>query len=258
MDFQKIFADLGQSAAVLIPILAIIVGLFVSWILARIGAFIVTRILTSAKVDERVSASLDTKTQITKWVSGFTFWALFIFVFVQLLVFAQGAIGLQTGAVQSPLQGLLAEWVGKLISVGISLLVAWVIATVLKFLVVRVLNVTKLDERLGEKVTGKKTANMNESIGKTVFWLVFLVFIPSILNNLGIGQAADSVQGLVDQIISYIPGIIGAVIILVLGGLFARILRQIVTGFLEGIGLDSLSERLFPGCSVLLCTLSLW
>jgi len=243
MDFQKIFADLGQSAAVLIPILAIIVGLFVSWILARIGAFIVTRILTSAKVDERVSASLDTKTQITKWVSGFTFWALFIFVFVQLLVFAQGAIGLQTGAVQSPLQGLLAEWVGKLISVGISLLVAWVIATVLKFLVVRVLNVTKLDERLGEKVTGKKTANMNESIGKTVFWLVFLVFIPSILNNLGIGQAADSVQGLVDQIISYIPGIIGAVIILVLGGLFARILRQIVTGFLEGIGLDSLSER---------------
>ena len=243
VDFGKLFSDLGESAAVLVPILAIIVGLFIAWIVGRLGAFIVKRILVSAKVDERVSASLDTKTQITKWVSGFTFWALFIFVFVQLLVFAQSAIGVQTGAVQSPLQELLTVWVGKLIGAGISLLVAWIIATVLKFLVVRVLNITKLDERLGEKVTGKKSANMNESIGKTVFWLVFLIFIPSILNNLEIGQAADSVQGLVDSIIGYIPGIIGAVIVLVLGGLFARILRQIVTGFLEGVGVDGLGER---------------
>ena len=243
MDFGKLFSDLGESAAVLVPLLAIIVGLFIAWIVGRVGAFIVKRILVSAKVDERVSESLDTKTQITKWVSGFTFWALFIFVFVQLLVFAQSAIGVQTGAVQSPLNELLTVWVGKLISAGISLLVAWIIATVLKFLVVRVLNITKLDERLGEKVTGKKSANMNESIGKTVFWLVFLVFIPSILNNLEIGQAADSVQGLVDSIIGYIPGVIGAVIVLVLGGLFARILRQIVTGFLEGVGVDGLGER---------------
>lgn len=244
MDFNKLFADLGQSAAILVPILAGIVGLFIAWIAGRLGAFIVKRILNSAKVDERVSKSLGTQTQITKWVSGFTFWALFVFVLVWLINVAQGFIpGFEGTAVQSPLQALLAEWVGKLISVGISLLVAWIIATALKFLVVRVLNITKLDERLGEKVAGKKSANMNESIGKTVFWLVFLVFIPSILNNLGVGQAADSVQGLVDSILSYIPGIIGAVIVLVLGGLFARILRQIVTGFLEGVGVDSLGER---------------
>ena len=97
MDFGKLFSDLGESAAVLVPVLAIIVGLFIAWIVGRLGAFIVKRILVGAKVDERVSASLDTKTQITKWVSGFTFWALFIFVFVQLLVFAQSAIGVQTG-----------------------------------------------------------------------------------------------------------------------------------------------------------------
>ena len=245
MDFQKIFADLGQSAAILIPILAIIVGLFIAWIVGRLGAFIVKRILTGAKVDENASASLGTQTQITKWVSAFTFWALFIFVLVWLINLAQGFIpGLQDNVVQSPLQALLAEWVGKIVSVGISLLVAWAIATALKFLVVRVLNVTKLDERLGETVAGETSPNnMNEAIGKTVFWLVFLVFIPSILNNLGIGQAAESVQGLVNGVISYIPGILGAIIVLILGGLLARILRQIVTGFLEGVGVDKLGER---------------
>lgn len=245
MDFQKLFQDLGASAAVLLPLLAIIVGLFLSWIVARLGAFLVRKGLESIKVDERASQSLGAKTQITKWVSGFTFWALFIFVLVWLINFAQGFVpGLQGNVVQSPLQALLAEWVGKIIGAGISLLVAWVIATALKFLVVRVLNITRLDERLGEQVAGGKTsANVNESIGKAVFWLVFLVFIPSILNNLGIGQAAESVQGLVDQMIAYIPGIIGALIVLILGGLFARILRQIVTGFLEGVGVDRLGER---------------
>lgn len=255
MDLQKLFADLGSTAAILIPILAIIVGLFIAWIVARLGAFLVRKALERIQVDERISESMETKAQITKWVSGFTFWALFIFVLVWLINLAQGFIpGLQGNVVQSPLQALLAEWVGKIISVGISLLVAWVIATILKFLVVYVLNVTKLDERLGENiptdtetvgtgVTPPKKSNMNESIGKTVFWLVFLVFIPSILNNLGIGQAAESVQGLIDQIFSYIPGIIGAVIVLILGGLLARILRQIVTGFLEGVGVDTLGER---------------
>ncbi|MDX1378175.1 MAG: mechanosensitive ion channel [Anaerolineales bacterium] len=246
MDFQKLFADLGQSAAILIPVLAIIVGLFIAWIVARLGAFIVRKALERIQVDERASESLETKAQITKWVSGFTFWALFIFVLIGMINLAQGFIpGLQGNVVQSPLQALLAEWVGKIISVGISLLVAWIIATVLKFLVVRILNITKLDERLGESVPGETAPrkDMNESIGKTVFWLVFLVFIPSILNNLGIGQAAESVQGLVDGIISYIPGILGAVIVLVLGGLLARILRQIVTGFLEGVGVDNLGER---------------
>ena len=137
MDFLNNL--LGDTAAVVIPLVAAILGLFVAWIVARLGAFLIRKALERIKVDERVSTSLGTKTQITKWVSGFTFWALFIFVIVWLINFAQGFIpGLQGNAVQSPLQALLAEWVGKIFSVGISLLVAWIIATVLKFLSSRV------------------------------------------------------------------------------------------------------------------------
>ncbi len=245
MDFlNNILASLGTTANILVPILAIIVGLFLAWIVGRIGAFIVRKGLERAKVDQRVSDSLDTKAQVTSWVSGFTFWALFIFVLIQLVNLAQGfrflPAGLSANAAQSQ---FVTDMIAGIVGVGISLLVAWIIATVLKFLVIRVLNVTRLDERLGEKVTGKKSSNMNESIGKAVFWLVFLIFIPSILNSLGIGAAADSVQGLVNQMLNYIPGIIGAVIIVFLGALLARIIRQIVSGFLEGVGIDKLGER---------------
>lgn len=231
----------------LLPLLAVIVGLFVAWVVARIGAFLVRRAFERIKVDERVSQSLGAKAQVTAWVSGLTFWVLFIVVIWQLAIAAQRFAGLDTAAVQTPLGGLLTEWLGRLVNVGVFLLVAWLVATVLKFLVVRVLNMTRLDERLGERVTGKKGAaaavNVNESIGRAVFWLTFLVFIPSILGSLGLNESAASIQSLVNQILAYLPGVVGAIVILILGTLLARIVRQVVTGFLENVGVDRLGER---------------
>ncbi|HSG43542.1 MAG TPA: mechanosensitive ion channel [Anaerolineales bacterium] len=235
---------LGDTAAVVVPLVAAILGLFIAWIGARLGAFIVRKIFERANVDKRVSDSLDTKAQVTKWVTGFTFWALFIFLIIWLVDFAQGLGWLPATLAASPEQTLFLNTVlGQIVTIAVSLLVAWIVATVLKFLVIRVLNMTKLDEWLGEKVTKKQSANMNESIGKAVFWLVFLVFIPSILSNLGMDEVGASVNGLVEQMFDFIPGVIGAAIIIFLGNLLARIVRQIVTGFLEGVGVDKFGER---------------
>lgn len=244
MDILSQLQDLATQY--LLPLLAVIVGLFVAWVAARIGAFLVRRAFERMKVDDRISQSLGTKAQVTKWVSGLTFWVLFIVVVWQLAVAAQRFAGLDTAAVQTPLGGLLNDWLGRIFNVGVFLLVAWLVATVLKFLVVRVLNMTKLDERLGERVPGKKdkaAANMNESIGNAVFWLTFLIFTPSILGTLGLDESAASIQTMVDQMLAYLPGVIGAVVILILGALLARIMRQIVTGFLESVGVDKLGER---------------
>jgi len=241
---MNILSDLQRLAMqFILPLVVILIGLLLAWIVARLGAYLVRRALGAVNLDERVSSSLDTKTDVTRWVSGLTFWVLFIVVVWQLAILAQNIAGVDTAAVQTPLGVLFAEWLPKLVNVGVFLLVAWLVATVLRFLVVRVLNMTQLDEWLGEKVVKGKAPDTNQSIGNAVFWLTFLVFIPSILGSLGLGEAAGSVQGLVNQILSYIPGIIGAIIILVLGALLARIVRQIVTGFLQSIGTDSIGER---------------
>ena len=244
---MDILTQLQQLATdFLVPLLVIIVGLFVAWLVARIGAFLVRRGLERLKIDERASQSLETQTNITKWISGLTFWLLFIVVLWQLSIAAQTYAGVsQAAVVESPLGVLLTTWLGRIVNVGVFLLVAWLVASILRFLVVRVLDMTRLEERLGENVPGDKssTANVNKSIGQAIFWLTFLVFMPSILGSLGLGETATSVQSLVNQLLGYIPGIIGAVIILVLGALLARIVRQIVTGFLEGVGVDKLGAR---------------
>jgi hypothetical protein len=232
----------------LVPLVVIILALFVAWLVARIGAFLVRRALEWAKVDERATASLGTQTQIVRWVSGLTFWLLFIVAIWQLAILVQNvavSLGLpvSTAAVYNPLGALLDAWLFRIVQVAVFLLVAWLVASILQFLVVRVLNMTRLDERLGEKAGKTKPGAVNQSVGRAVFWLTFLVFTPSILGSLGMGEAAASVQTLGDQIVGYVPGVIGAVIILVLGALLARIVRQIVTGFLEGIGVDQYGER---------------
>lgn len=243
MDFNQLLQQLGGQAAVFLPLVAIIVGLFVAWVMARFGAFIMRRILERLQVDERASKSLDTRTQITAWMSGATFWLLFVFVLWWLATLVGTFVGIPQSSVD-PLGALFNEWLPRLVNVAIFFAIAWLVASLLRFLVVKVLDWTRLDERLGEQVAGRTpSANMNESIGRAVFWLTFLVFMPSILGSLGLGQVAESVQGLVAQMIGYIPGIIGAVLILILGGLLARIVRQIVTGFLEGVGVDGLGER---------------
>lgn len=239
MDFNQLFQQLG----VFLPLVAIIIGIFVAWVVGRIGAFLVRRIFEGLKVDERASSSLDSRTQITKWASGVTFWVIFVFVLWQLATLAGRFIGIPASTVD-PLGALFNEWLPRLVNVAVFFAIAWLIASVLRFLVVKVLELTRLDQRLGEDVAGEKaSSNMNESIGRAVFWLTFLVFLPSILGSLGLGETATSVQSLVSQMLGYIPGIIGAVIILILGTLLARIVRQIVTGFLEGVGVDSLGER---------------
>jgi hypothetical protein len=238
MDFNQLFQQLG----VFLPLVAIIVGVFVAWVVARIGAFLVRRILESLKVDERASSSLDSKTQITKWISGATFWLLFVFVLWQLATLAGRFIGIPQSTVD-PLGALFNEWLPRLFNVAVFFAIAWLIASVLRFLVVKVLDWTRVNERWGDVTDQESASNVNQSIGRAVFWLTFLVFLPSILGSLGLGETATSVQLLVTQMLAYIPGIIGAIIILVLGTLLARIVRQIVTGFLEGVGIDRLGER---------------
>ena len=238
MDFNQLLQQLG----VFLPILAIIVGLFVAWVVARIGAFLVRRAFESLKVDERASSSLDAKTQITKWASGVTFWVLFVFVLWQLSTLAVRFIGIPASTVD-PLGELFNEWLPRIVNVAVFFVVAWLIASVLRFLVVKVLEWTRVNERWGDVTDQKSAARVNQSIGRAVFWLTFLVFMPSILGSLGLGETAASVQGLVDQLLGFVPGIVAAIIILILGTLLARIIRQIVTGFLEGVGADRVGER---------------
>lgn len=116
------------------------------------------------------------------------------------------------------------------------LLVAWIIGSLFRAGVVRLGEATNLDRRLNSK-------GITRTIGDIVFWLVFLVFIPGILQALNLQGVLIPVQSLLNQFLGFLPNVFGAAVILVVGFFVAKVVRQIIAGVLSAAGVDRLSER---------------
>lgn len=135
--------------------------------------------------------------------------------------------------VMDPVQAMLSRIAGflpTLIGVLIILIVGWIIAGLLKNLVVRVLKLIQLDtasEKSGLADVlrrGGIRQTLSELIGVLIYWLVMLLVFMTALNALGMTVAAS----LLDKVILYIPNVIAAMFILSLGIFFSSMVGTIV------------------------------
>jgi hypothetical protein len=118
----------------------------------------------------------------------------------------------------------------QIIGALLILLIGWIIARVLKRLVIKALKLVRfnfLTEKTGiEKFLsegGVKVSSI-DIIGTLVYWIIMLVVILATLNSLKLTAAST----LFNEIILYIPNIIVAIIILILGIYFARLVSQVL------------------------------
>ncbi len=223
--------------------------LVVGYIIARIVAGITRRLLKRTNLDNRLADSLSQPGETRKFevedvIAKIVFWLLMIFVLVAFFE----RIGL--AGIAAPLSAFLnnvtTDYLPSLVGAGILLLVAWLVATALKFLVQKAVSLTKLDERLskygaleeGEKVT------FGQSLATAVFWLVFLLFLPSVLSALGISEIAVPLMGVFDDILGVIPDLLAAGIVFLIGWFIARILFQVLTNLLKAIKMDQFGQRI--------------
>ncbi len=90
---------------------------------------------------------------------------------------------------------------------------------------------------------GTSSTSLAETLGTAVFYLVILLFLPAILGVLELGGILAPVQGLVNEILAFLPNLLLAGIVLVVGAFVARVLRKIVSNLLAAAGVNGLSER---------------
>lgn len=244
---QDILDQLGGLAGEsLINLLLALAILVIGWVVARIGGFLVRRLLVRTKLVDRLSGSMKEKQpserpDVERWAGIATFWVIMLFV---LIAFFQT---LQLTAIAGPLSELLDQLLAaapQLIGAALILLVAWLVASLVRMLVQRALSATRLEERLSDQAdVDTKSGQVRDSLATGVFWLVFLLFLPAVLSSLGMEGLVQPVQNVVDQVLSAIPGILSAAIILLVGWIIARIVRQIVTNLLAAVGADALGQR---------------
>lgn len=264
-------------------LLAALAVLVVGWLIALAAAALVRKVLRRTHVDDRVATwvSPDPKERppIERIVARAVFWVLMVLVVVVCLQ----VLGLSTAS--RPLYGFLTEifaFLPRLVAATALLLVAWLVAKGLKFVVITALDRTELDEKLQREVeyeappaeTGRTTLTaetaaeagtpavepvtepapsgkavpaegpaLASTIGDTVYWLVFLLFLPAVLGTLGLEGLLGPVNSLVQELLDFLPNLLGALLLLGVGWLAARIVQRIVANLLAAAGADRLGQR---------------
>ena len=220
--------------------LLILIG---GWIVARLLAWLVGRVLGALNLDQRIfTMSGDNTIRIERIATTLTFYLAMLAVLIAF--FDQ----LGFSAINEPLRGLLNQIVLALpgfAAAVILLIVAWIVATIVRTLVNRLAYTTNIDERLAAEadMSADQPLTVSSSLASAAYYLVFLFFLPAILGALGLTEVAQPVQDMLARILDFLPNLLGAVITFVIGYFVARILRQIVTSFLAAAGVDSIGAQ---------------
>jgi len=135
--------------------------------------------------------------------------------------------------------GQIGQFVVSVLKVLLILFIGWLISKLIRTLVIKVLQVVKID-KLSERIElddllakGGIKYSLSELVGVICYWLALLVTFVVAVNAIGLTIAAD----LLSKIILYVPNIIAAMFILILGIFVSKLLSNIVQTAASNAGL---------------------
>ena len=224
--------------------------LVIGWIVAWFISYIVVRLFKKTDIDNKIASWVTGNSQasqnlpVEKWISSVVFWVIIIFVLVAFFD------KLKLTAVSEPLNAFLTEITSFLPSLAAALIwlgIAWLIASLARLTVSRGLKTFGLDERLNQEVSdgqAESQLDIGDTIANAIYWFIFLLFLPLILEALQLQIALQPVENMVDQILQALPRILKAVILATVGWLVATVVKKIVTNLLTATGVDKMGSRL--------------
>lgn len=132
----------------------------------------------------------------------------------------------------------VAEFLPSLLGSILILLVGWLAARVVRLVVHRTLRVVQLDT-LTEKAglnqalrEGNIQVTPSLLVAKLFYWIVFILALVAAVNALGLTVASE----LLNSLLQYLPNVIAAVFILVLGFFFGSLVRGLVQSVVGPVG----------------------
>lgn len=243
-EFLPPFEGLGPY---LLNVAIAVAILIVGWLVAVVARAVTRWGLRRTGLDRRLSSMSgapgeDGAVNLTLWISRAVYYLILLLVLVVVLQRLQLTIAAES--IQIFLEEIF-RFLPSIFWAGVLLLVAWIAATVLKFLIIRGLKTAKLDDWLTKQADMETpdASSVSETLGNVVYWLVLLVFLPAIIGVLELQGLLEPVQSVVDEVLGVLPGIFGAAIILLIGWIAARIVRQVTDNLLAGAGLDAFGDR---------------
>lgn len=142
------------------------------------------------------------------------------------------------------LEGIWTSFVAflpSLLGAILLLVLAWVLATLVKKGVTKGLHAINFNQKLmkwGVVNTSDDGDRMIESIGLVLYYLIWLFFIPGILARIGLSNIAVPITNMFDGFLAFLPKLFAAIVILAIGYFVAKFVKELVQNLLETVNID--------------------
>lgn len=122
---------------------------------------------------------------------------------------------------------------------------AWLVATGVRFLVRKGLEKARIDQRLSNRQAPEKpTPSLTKTISEASYWLIWLLFLPLIFYTLNLQGLLIPFVDMGNAFLAFLPNLIAAILILLVGWVLARIVQGLLTNALAAAGFDRLMARM--------------
>jgi len=156
----------------------------------------------------------------------------------------QPGVAVQSGVnyVQGLLQNLI-QFIPNLLAALLILVVGLVIAAIARGVTRGILNRTDIDNRIAAGVMGGRADNSNlprveNVISGLVFWIIVLFTIVAVLQALNLEAVSRPLNIFLNQVIGFLPKLVGAAILLAVAWLVASLVKLVATRGLHALRLD--------------------
>jgi hypothetical protein len=235
----KSLEEMVRKFLLVIPnIAAAIAILVIGYIIARILKAVVIKLLTSTKLFAKVEELKIPEKESTVYIIGrLTFYLVMLFVL--LAFFNVLNLPIIAGPIAS-LVNTVMEYLPRVGGAAIILIIAWIIAKILKMIILKGLGLLKFDEKLSKYFKGKPS----EIIAGITFYFVLLFAIPPFLEALKLTSVTGPLSEMWSKFTGIFPNLLAAAIVLIIGFLIAKIVREIIVNLLVGFGIDRGVEKI--------------
>ena len=223
----------GPIGSIIGAILIFVIG----WLVALGIAALVRNVLAKVNLNQRMNSSTGKSYDLEGIISKVIFWFIFI-------IAISGALTqLNLNSISAPFANMVNQVLAFIpnligaIAVGI---IGWVIATVARTALNTALSKTSMDERLSAQAGVKPMSN---TIADMVYWFILLVVLTMVLGQLELDGLFAPLSNMVDKIFSFIPNILIAGVVFVVGYIIAKVVRGIVTNLVSTFDVQSLATK---------------
>ena len=123
------------------------------------------------------------------------------------------------------------------------LILALIVAKIAKSLIIKLLTKTKISYLLEKTGKLETQETIISFVGKLIYLLVFLLFVPGIFECLGMNAVSSPILNVLNTMWGYLPNVLAAAVILCVGFFVAKLVRELLVPVFDKIKVNRLQEK---------------